>query len=99
MCSSDLAIGGAGAPRVDAPPSSLAITASCTDRRVSVVAPPATQLFIDGALYYPEGGQLTVATVAEHPDRTHVLGRDVAGNIAPAAEIVCVAAPPPPTKP
>lgn len=94
-----LAIGSGGEPRVDAPPSSLAITAACTDRRVSVQAPPATQLFIDGALYYPEGGQLTVATIAEHPDRTHVLGRDVAGNVAPAAEIICVAeAPVPPLK-
>lgn len=94
-----LAIGSDGAPRVEAPPSSLAITVACTNHEVGVRAPPATQLFIDGRLRYPEDGVRTIETIAEHPDRTHVLGRDVVGNVAPAVEIACVAeAPVPPLK-
>ncbi|MBI1947649.1 MAG: hypothetical protein HYS27_18315 [Deltaproteobacteria bacterium] len=91
-----LAVGTDGTPQVGDPPSSLGVSAACADRRVTVQAPPATQLFVDGALYFPEGGQLTVATVPEHPERAHVLGRDVAGNVAPVTEVVCTVAPPPP---
>lgn len=100
-----LTVGADGVLSVGAPAASLTLTATCTDRRVTVQAPPATQLYVDGALYFPEGGTLSVATVDAHPERAHVLGRDVAGNVATVVEVPCAAAPapkapvPPPPKP
>ena len=89
-----LRLGADKALSVEEPATSLALTASCAERRVTIQAPAATQLFVDGVLYYPEGGQVRAATVPEHPERTHVFGRDVVGNVAPVAEIACVVAPP-----
>ena len=87
-----LSLGADQVLRVDEPATALIVTASCADRRVTVLAPAATQLFIDGALYYPVGGTVSAATVPEHPERSHVFGRDVVGNVAPVAEIACAAA-------
>ncbi len=94
-----LAVGADGVPNVGDPPTSLAITATCADRRVTVQAPPATQLYVDGALHFPDGGAVSVATVDAHPERAHVFGRDVAGNVAPVAEIACSSSPSPPKAP
>lgn len=84
-----LALGADKVLRVEEPASSLAVTAVCADQRVTVQAPAATQLFIDGAVHWPVDGKVNVATVAAHPQRANVFGRDVAGNIAPVSEIVC----------
>ncbi|MCC7073770.1 MAG: hypothetical protein IT383_20840 [Deltaproteobacteria bacterium] len=94
-----LSVGADGAPKLGEPPASLAISATCADRRVTVQAPPATQLYVDGALHYPEAGMLSVTTVDAHPQRTHVLGRDVTGNVAPVVEVACAAPPKPPAPP
>lgn len=86
-----LALGADKVMRTEDPPTSLTVVPSCVAERVTVVTPPATQLFIDGVVYWPEAEKVSAATVPAHPQRSHVFGRDVAGNVAPAVEVACLA--------
>lgn len=86
-----LALGADKVLRTEDPPTSLTVVPTCVAGRVTVVAPPATQLFVDGEVLWPEAEKVSVATVPAHPQRSHVFGRDVAGNVAPVVEVACVA--------
>jgi hypothetical protein len=80
-----LVVDGSGATVAERP-TALGLTATCSAGRVTVVAPPATQLFALGNLAYPEAlaGAATGSTGIEAGGaRTvAVFGRDVAGNVA-----------------
>jgi hypothetical protein len=81
-----LVVDAGGVDAVDLP-ETFAVTATCAGGRVSVTAPPVTQIFAAGTLAYPAstpGAQTGAATIeaAGATGDVGVLGRDVAGRIS-----------------
>jgi hypothetical protein len=89
-----LVLDGGGAA-VAEPPSALVATASCAEGRVSIVAPPTTQLFVAGSLVYPDAlaGAATGSTSVDAAGAraVSVFARDVVGNVV---RVVADCAPP-----
>lgn len=78
-------------------PTALAITASCANGKLNIVAPPQVQVFGGGALTYPDttpGAETGSAIVDVDPGTAEValFARDVVGNVA---RVVGNCAPPP----